>query len=76
MSMNSHQLFQPYRLKSLELKNRIVMAPMTRSFSPDGVPTSSVADYYVRRAEGEVGLILSEGAVVSRPALTQKVSIQ
>ena len=66
--MNPHPLFRPYRLKSLELKNRIVMAPMTRSFSPDGVPTSSVADYYVRRAEGEVGLILSEGTVVNRPA--------
>ena len=44
------------------------MAPMTRSFSPGGVPTSNVADYYARRAEGEVGLIVSEGAVVKRPA--------
>ena len=51
---NAHQLFQPYRLKSLVLKNRIVMAPMTRSFSPGGVPGSNVADYYARRAEGEV----------------------
>jgi len=66
--MTAHQLFQPFRLKSLELKNRIVMAPMTRSFSPEGVPTSNVADYYVRRAEGEVGLIVSEGTVVNRPA--------
>lgn len=31
------------------------MAPMTRSFSPSGVPTSNVADYYARRAEEEVG---------------------
>src|ERR1017187_8280911 len=66
--MTAHQLFQPFRLKSLELKNRIVMAPMTRSFSPGGVPGSDVADYYARRAEGEVGLILSEGTVVNRPA--------
>jgi 2,4-dienoyl-CoA reductase-like NADH-dependent reductase (Old Yellow Enzyme family) len=66
--MTTQQLFQPYRLKSLALKNRIVMAPMTRSFSPDGVPTSEVADYYARRAEEEVGLIISEGAVVYRPA--------
>jgi 2,4-dienoyl-CoA reductase-like NADH-dependent reductase (Old Yellow Enzyme family) len=41
---------------------------MTRSFSPGGVPTSAVADYYARRAEGEVGLIISEGTVVNRPA--------
>ncbi|WP_174292106.1 NADH:flavin oxidoreductase [Sphingomonas bacterium] len=61
-------LFQPVRLGSLELKNRIVMAPMTRSFSPGGVPGEDVAAYYRRRAEGEVGLILSEGVVVERPS--------
>lgn len=61
-------LFQPFRLGSLELKNRIVMAPMTRSFSPGGVPGENVAAYYRRRAEGGVGLILSEGTVVDRPA--------
>ena len=44
------------------------MAPMTRSFSPGGVPTSNVADYYARRAEEEVGLIISEGTVVNRSA--------
>jgi len=66
--MSTKQLFEPFHLKSLELKNRIVMAPMTRSFSPGGVPTSRVADYYARRAKGEVGLIISEGTVVNRPA--------
>jgi 2,4-dienoyl-CoA reductase-like NADH-dependent reductase (Old Yellow Enzyme family) len=66
--MNTQKLFQPFRLKSLELKNRIVMAPMTRSFSPGGVPGSNVADYYARRANDEVGLIVSEGTVVNRPA--------
>lgn len=44
------------------------MAPMTRSFSPDGVPTSEVAAYYRKRAAGEVGLILSEGTVIDRAA--------
>ncbi len=71
LAMSSHSidvLFQPVRLGSLELKNRIVMAPMTRSFSPEGVPGKDVAAYYRRRAEGEVGLILSEGVVVQRPA--------
>lgn len=66
--MTAHQLFQPFRLKSLQLKNRIVMAPMTRSFSPGGVPAANVVDYYDRRAMGEVGLIISEGTVVNRPA--------
>jgi 2,4-dienoyl-CoA reductase-like NADH-dependent reductase (Old Yellow Enzyme family) len=66
--MTAHQLFQPFRLKSLKLKNRIVMAPMTRSFSPGGVPAANVADYYDRRAEGKVGLIISEGTLINRPA--------
>lgn len=44
------------------------MAPMTRSKSPDGIPTDDVVRYYERRALGEVGLILSEGTVVDRPA--------
>lgn len=61
-------LFRPFRFKSLELPNRIVMAPMTRRFSPEGVPGSNVAAYYQRRAAAEVGLILSEGTVINRPA--------
>lgn len=64
--MQTDTLFRPFNLKSLNLKNRIVMAPMTRSFSPQGVPTDTVADYYARRAQGEVGLILSEGTVINR----------
>ena len=66
--MTTQPLFQPFRLKSLELNNRIVMAPMTRSFSPGGIPGPDVAAYYARRAEGGVGLIVSEGTVVDRPA--------
>jgi 2,4-dienoyl-CoA reductase-like NADH-dependent reductase (Old Yellow Enzyme family) len=61
-------LFRPFRLKSLDLKNRIVMAPMTRNFSPGGIPGENVAAYYRRRAEGGVGLILSEGTVIDRPS--------
>jgi 2,4-dienoyl-CoA reductase-like NADH-dependent reductase (Old Yellow Enzyme family) len=65
---NLESLFQPFTLKSLKLKNRIVMAPMTRTFSPQGIPGDNVAAYYRRRAEAEVGLILSEGTVIERPA--------
>ena len=54
--MDSHPLFQPFRLKSLELKNRIVMAPMTRSFSPGGVPISDVTDYHDRRTDLQMDL--------------------
>lgn len=61
-------LFEPFKLRNLRLKNRIVMAPMTRSHSPGGVPTDKVAAYYRRRAENDVGLILTEGTVVGHPA--------
>ncbi len=54
-------LFTPFRLKSLQLPNRIVMAPMTRSKSPHQVPNDVVAAYYRARAEGGTGLILTEG---------------
>ena len=36
--MGSSALFRPLTIKSLRLPNRIVMAPMTRYFSPGGVP--------------------------------------
>jgi len=59
-------LFTPFKIKSLDLPNRIVMAPMTRSKSPNGVPGDDVAGYYARRAENEVGLILTEGTTIRR----------
>jgi 2,4-dienoyl-CoA reductase-like NADH-dependent reductase (Old Yellow Enzyme family) len=51
------------------------MAPMTRSFSPDGVPGENVAAYYRKRAEGEVGLILSEGTVIDRVSSSNDANI-
>lgn len=60
-------LFKPFSLGSLELPNRIVMAPMTRSKSPGGVPGQPVVDYYRRRAANAVGLIITEGTTVDRP---------
>ena len=64
---NVEPLFQPFHSAKLDLANRIVMAPMTRSFSPGGVPGANVADYYARRADAQVGLIVTEGTVVNRP---------
>jgi len=66
--MSIESLFKPFQYKNLQLNNRIVMAPMTRAQSDNGVPTQAIADYYARRAEAEVGLILSEGTVINRPA--------
>jgi len=68
-------LFQPFRLKSLTLPNRIAMAPMTRSKSPGQVPGADVAAYYRRRAEGGVGLIITEGVAVEERAATNDAGI-
>lgn len=55
------ELFSPFSIGSLELPNRVVMAPMTRNYSPNNVPGENVVEYYRKRAEGGVGLILTEG---------------
>ncbi|NVZ72422.1 NADH:flavin oxidoreductase [Pseudomonas costantinii] len=61
-------LFKPFQIGALQLSTRVVMAPMTRSFSPGGVPNSKVIEYYRRRAAAGVGLIITEGTVVGHQA--------
>ncbi len=58
-------LFSPFKLGSLSLKNRIAMAPMTRSRTtqPGDVPNDLMATYYKQRATA--GLIITEGAPIS-----------
>jgi len=63
---NTTPLFEPYTMRGLTLPNRVVMAPMTRSFSPGGVPGENVVDYYARRGNADVGLIITEGTTVNR----------
>lgn len=58
--MNDHSIFDPIHIHSLILKNRIAMAPMTRSrCKPDHTPTDIMAEYYAQRATA--GLIITEG---------------
>ena len=67
--MNDPQfLFKPFQLGSLNIPTRIVMAPMTRTFSPGGVPTAKVVEYYRKRAAAGVGLIITEGTTVNHCA--------
>ena len=57
-------LFSPYL--PLGLKNRVVMAPMTRyNCTSTGTPTDDVAAYYIKRAQNEVGLIIVESCAVN-----------
>jgi len=62
-----HKLYKPFKLGSLTLKNRIVMAPMTRCRAAEGdCPTALMARYYAQRASA--GLIITEGTPVSPKA--------
>jgi 2,4-dienoyl-CoA reductase-like NADH-dependent reductase (Old Yellow Enzyme family) len=57
-------LSRPVSINGLTVPNRIVMAPMTRMFSPGGIPGEDVLSYYARRAAAGVGLIVTEGTYV------------
>lgn len=58
--MTPHKLFEPVRIGSIELNNRIVMAPMTRNrANVNGEPSDLAVTYYAQRADA--GLIITEG---------------
>ena len=63
----SHSLFEPYDLGPNQLKNRVVMAPLTRNRAVEGlVPNPLAVEYYRQRAGA--GLIISEATQVSAQA--------
>lgn len=65
---NQDILLSPFDLSGLLFKNRVVMAPMTRSRAGnERMPNSLMAEYYAQRASA--GLIITEGAVISKQAI-------
>lgn len=63
--MNDKNLLSPLRLGDLDLPNRVIMAPMTRSRAGKGdVPTAATAKYYVQRATA--GLLITEGTQITQ----------
>jgi len=62
-------LLKEYNMNGILLKNRVVMAPMTRSRAdnPGNVPTDLMAEYYAQRSSA--GLIISEGSQISKRAV-------
>jgi 2,4-dienoyl-CoA reductase-like NADH-dependent reductase (Old Yellow Enzyme family) len=68
-------LFSPISIAGMELANRIVMAPMTRSMAPGGVHGPDAAPYYRRRADNGVGLIISEGSWIPHPAAANEDNV-
>lgn len=65
---DTKSLFKPLSLNKLTLDNRVVMAPMTRTFSPKNIPNDLNVEYYRKRAAGGVGLIITEGTFVNHDA--------
>lgn len=59
-------IFEPAKIGSLQLKNRISMAPMTRARNANGIPNDDNAQYYAQRARA--GLIITEGTAISDTA--------
>ena len=62
--MKTTKLFEPMTMGDFELKNRIVLAPMTRGRAgTERVPNELMAEYYSQRASA--GLLITEATVVS-----------
>nr|WP_242687023.1 MULTISPECIES: NADH:flavin oxidoreductase [Actinopolyspora] len=76
MSAHAAQaLDRPFALGSMEVPNRLVMAPMTRDQSPGGVPDENVVAYYARRAAAGTGLIITEGTYVDDPSAGDSANV-
>lgn len=58
------KLFSPIKLGSIELANRVAMAPMTRARTPNDIPDENTALYYQQRASA--GLLITEGSPISQ----------
>jgi len=61
--MKIENLFKPKKINNLELKNRFVMPPMVTNFATkDGCVSERMRNYYGKRAQGGVGLVILEAA--------------
>jgi N-ethylmaleimide reductase len=62
--MTVHKLFEPLQMGDFELKNRLVLAPMTRGRAGvKRIPNELMAEYYFQRASA--GLLITEATVIS-----------
>lgn len=66
--MTANPLFQPFSIKSLNLQNRFVLAPISRYTSINETPTEELAAFHRRRAECGLGLSITGGTAIDRPA--------
>lgn len=67
MDMKKAKIFQPLKVGSLTLRNRIGMAPMSMDYeAKDGTVPKRLADIFVRRAEGGTGFVTIDAVTVDR----------
>jgi 2,4-dienoyl-CoA reductase-like NADH-dependent reductase (Old Yellow Enzyme family) len=71
MPIDLAPLFEPLPLGPVTLANRFVLPGMQRGWCKNGAPSPRLADYYRRRVEGDVGLIISESVAVDHSSATQ-----
>jgi len=64
--MSSINLLSSITIGTHVLKNRVGMSAMTRNRAKDTYPTELMREYYVQRAVGGAGLIVTEGILISR----------
>jgi 2,4-dienoyl-CoA reductase-like NADH-dependent reductase (Old Yellow Enzyme family) len=60
-------LLEPITIRGVTLRNRVMMSPMSRAASSNGVPGANVTSYYRQRAEGGVGTIFTEAISIEHP---------
>ena len=69
MANANAKLFQPIRVGNIELKHRVVLAPLTRYRATDShVPTDMMVDYYVQRASSPGSLLITEATFIAAKA--------
>lgn len=64
-------LFEPFTIHNVTLRNRFVMPGMQRQWCEEGRPLPRLGQYYRRRVEGGVGLVITESCAVDHPSSTQ-----
>ena len=67
MSRDNDPLLQPYQLKHLRLKNRVMTTAHEPAYSEDGLPKDRYRLYHVERAKGGVALTMTAGSAIVSP---------
>ena len=69
-------LLESVTIRGTKFPNRVIMSPMTRGASPNGVPSAEVAAYYARRAAGGVGAIFTESVFIEDKGTMGKFDLE